>query len=93
MGGYVARLTPIRHPQTRSFLKNIITLATPHKNPIYGFEKSVKKVHQLIEEKHTNDVVVVSISGGLKDELIAPSTATCHHQYSLSVRIFGCINL
>ena len=86
MGGYVARLTPLRHPQTHPLLRNIITLATPHSNPLYAFDESVHEVHQTIQNEQHNDTLIISISGGLRDEMIEPSACYADHQgVSLSV--------
>jgi PGAP1-like protein len=79
MGGYVARLTPILHPETRPFLRDIITLATPHANPLYAWDETVYSVHQRLlqeqqqqQKKIENETLIVSLSGGLRDEMIAP---------------------
>lgn len=78
----MARLTPILHPSTQPFLHNIITLATPHSNPLYGFDESIYELHQkLLTEQH-DDTLIVSISGGLRDEMIAPSA--CHANHAVS---------
>jgi hypothetical protein len=82
MGGIVARLTPIRHPATALLLPNIVTLATPHANPLYAFDQSVQDVYQQIirhssqeVETNTNSTLIVSVSSGLRDEMIEPSTS------------------
>jgi uncharacterized alpha/beta hydrolase family protein len=93
MGGYVARLTPILHPSTQPFLHNIITLATPHSNPLYGLDESVYELHQKLllsterpqahqaqaQPQGDNNTLIVSISGGLRDEMIAPSACHVHN--------------
>jgi pimeloyl-ACP methyl ester carboxylesterase/Ca2+/Na+ antiporter len=101
MGGYVARKVLLEHPELR--VRNLITLATPHSNPLYSFDRSVSDFHRelLLEGGVTtssssrssddsgdfarstgtakNDAaknkspLVVSISGGLRDEMIEPS--------------------
>jgi hypothetical protein len=82
MGGYVARLTPILHPSTQPFLHNIITLATPHSNPLYAFDESIYELHQTLLTEQQDDTLIVSISGGLRDEMIAPSA--CHANHAVS---------
>jgi pimeloyl-ACP methyl ester carboxylesterase len=95
MGGYVARLTPIRHPQTQPLLHSIITLATPHSNPLNAYEKSVHEVHQRIQEEQQKDTLIVSISGGLRDEMIEPSSCYANNLpgASLSVRTTTTISM
>ena len=85
MGGYVAKKVLLEHPELR--VRNLITLATPHSNPLYSFDRSVSDFHRelLLEggvgtgatknDDTTNhkSPLVVSISGGLRDEMIEPS--------------------
>ena len=89
MGGIVARLTPIRHPDTAKLIPNIITLATPHANPLYAFDESVHDIFLQLQRQpppmeqgrynnnnnnnNNQNLLVVSISGGLRDEMIEPS--------------------
>ena len=78
VGGIVARAVPILHPETRPYIKDIITLATPHVSLPYAFDSSVDDFYHLLNakpDKGANDEgklehLVVSISGGLRDELI-----------------------
>jgi hypothetical protein len=90
MGGYVARLTPIRHPHTSLLVSNIITLATPHSNPLYAFDKSVHDVHQqlLQTEQNNNNItsntLLVTISGGLRDEMIEPAVCQVNSNHPAS---------
>lgn len=88
MGGLVARLTPIVHPETTHLLRNIITLATPHSNPLYAFDKSIHEVHQRIQNEQKQETLVVSFSGGLKDEMIEPSSCFVKHNSSRTVGEF-----
>ncbi len=77
MGGYVARKVLQEHPELA--VSNLITLATPHSNPLYAFDWSVFDFHQKIvrnERKAPSEnswPLVLSISGGLRDEMIDPS--------------------
>jgi len=80
MGGYVARLTHLLHPDVRPFIRNIVTLATPHMNPLYAFDKSIYDIHRQMMTMTTSmssssdDLpTVVAISGGVRDEMIAPT--------------------
>mmetsp|Transcript_21281 Transcript_21281/g.32749 ORF Transcript_21281/g.32749 Transcript_21281/m.32749 type:complete len:434 (-) Transcript_21281:954-2255(-) len=76
VGGLVARAVPILHPETQPILQNIITLATPHSGFPYALEKGVHDFLSILAENQTSkmleDTLVVSISGGLRDELIPP---------------------
>jgi pimeloyl-ACP methyl ester carboxylesterase len=90
MGGYVARLTPIRHPSIAVLVPSIITLATPHHNPLYAFDKSVHDVHQQIQQQtRNNSTLIVSISGGVRDEMIAPSACNAANQNAASFSVRG----
>ena len=85
MGGYVARKVLLEHPELR--VENLVTLATPHSNPLYAFDKSVANFHQeLLEQsrRETNAPLVVSIAGGLKDEMIEPSACQVPEDTSLN---------
>jgi len=88
MGGYVARLTVKRYPHLQSILKNIITLATPHSNPLYAFDGSIHTLHTKGLIQHMNETVQqslwVSLSGGLRDEMIAPMACEMVGGYSVS---------
>lgn len=85
MGGYVARLAPIRHPHVQQYLPNIVTLATPHDNPLYAFDETMHRVHQSLSTKQDANTYVVSISGGLRDEMIDPRACEIAHGDSPSV--------
>jgi hypothetical protein len=94
MGGYVARLTPMRHPSIAALVPSIITLATPHHNPLYAFDKSVQDVHQQLQQQtqtQNNSTLIVSISGGLRDEMIAPSACNAANQHAASFSVRGMI--
>ena len=84
MGGYVARKALLEHPELR--VRNLITLATPHSNPLYSFDRSVYDFHRELlleggsgtatkndDTANHKSPLVVSISGGLRDEMIEPS--------------------
>jgi pimeloyl-ACP methyl ester carboxylesterase len=78
MGGYVALYTLQKYPELHEYVQNIITLATPHSNPLYSFDRSIHEIHQSLKEsKYENDTqpspLIVSLSGGLRDEMIEAS--------------------
>lgn len=87
MGGYVARLTIARYPQLQSLLENIVTLATPHSNPLYAFDATVHRIHQQIiqtlDAQEKGQSLWVSLSGGLRDEMIAPLACEIRGGYSV----------
>ena len=62
LGGLVAART---HSSS-----DIITLATPHKGIPYTFEKSI---HTFYQQPTSNNRLLLSISGGWKDEMIPPA--------------------
>jgi len=86
----VARMTPIRHPDTHQLLPNILTLATPHGNPLYAFDETIHQFHELLNDQQDGNTLLVSISGGLRDEMI--ETKACEtgledsHSVSESIR-------
>ena len=78
VGGIVARAVPVLYPETRPYLKDIITLATPQVSLPYAFDSSVVDFYNLLnatpdegaKDEGKLEHLVVSISGGLRDELI-----------------------
>ena len=110
MGGYVARYTLLQNPQLYQYVPNIITLATPHANPLYGFDTSIHQIHNKIllettsatqqqqqqqqrreqqsstkEDNDDDDLqasspLIISISGGLRDEMIEASACEMKQQ-------------
>jgi pimeloyl-ACP methyl ester carboxylesterase len=101
MGGYVAQLAvgqPPQHPQQEPLpllVSGIITLATPHDNPLYAFDPTIHQIYQQLQQQrllgvsyhnrhqtkreyHDDDGLyvplppLISISGGLRDEMIDP---------------------
>eukprot|EP00536_Pseudo-nitzschia_multiseries_P003128 jgi/Psemu1/284211/fgenesh1_pg.44_\ len=95
MGGTVARKVLVEQQlqqqesgsptPTRFKVHQLITLATPHSNPLYAFDKSVadfyqkwllpprhKKTDDTKQTKSSSSPLVVSIVGGLRDEMIEP---------------------
>ncbi len=79
MGGYVARLAPQRHPHIQKLVPNILTLATPHQNPLYAFDESISQLHS----SSLINTWMLSISGGVRDEMIAPQACRLEHGYSV----------
>jgi pimeloyl-ACP methyl ester carboxylesterase len=69
VGGLVAKSVPVYHPSVGSKIRNIVTLATPHVGLPFAFDQSIHNVY-LELESITNGILITSISGGLKDEMI-----------------------
>lgn len=92
MGGYVAQLALQDYPHLRKHVTGIITLATPHANPLYALDPSIARLHeQLHNEGHEMPVRVISISGGIRDEMIDPFAArssNSHHSLQASSQLF-----
>lgn len=79
LGGIVARAAVILHPRIRPFVKNIITLASPHWKLSYGFDETVPRFYSQVLHKdaeQASELLMVSVSGGIRDELIPPEL--CH---------------
>lgn len=100
IGGYVSRLVPILYPETRPYIRSIVTLGSPHAYPVFGFEATLHELHRTYlapsisptistskgveEDKHQH--VLVAVSGGLRDEMIPPvACSTQNIPNSLSV--------
>src|SRR6056300_920659 len=82
MGGIVARLVPVLHPEIAHLVRDIITLASPHSNPIYAFDYSIQKMYEELRTGWTKETLVISISTGLKDEMIEPGSCLLHNNRS-----------
>jgi len=74
IGGYSTRLAVVEHPEIRPYVTDIVTLGTPHARTILAWDRSIHRVHQKVISE--NQTVLISISGGLRDEMIPPSA--CH---------------
>ena len=83
VGGVVARAVPLLYPETRRYIRTIITLATPHAAFPYAFDSTVQQFYSYIQKKEAETMaaedenkssaaLIVSISAGLRDELIPP---------------------
>lgn len=87
MGGYVASKVLLEHPELN--VDNLITLATPHSNPLYAFDRSVSKFTTLLRKDFAAKPLIVSISGGLRDEMIDPSVCQVPSPKESSWSFFG----
>jgi pimeloyl-ACP methyl ester carboxylesterase len=71
IGGLVAKGVTVYHPNVVKYIQNIITLATPHAGLPFAFDKSIKHVYDDLTT-FSDSILLISISGGLRDELIPP---------------------
>mmetsp|Transcript_11797 Transcript_11797/g.32704 ORF Transcript_11797/g.32704 Transcript_11797/m.32704 type:complete len:776 (-) Transcript_11797:100-2427(-) len=87
MGGYAARLAYQQNPDVRSLVRNLITLGTPHAHPVLAVDPSIHEIYRqmvgsnddnddddLSNDHHRHHLSIVSISGGLRDEMIPPES-------------------
>jgi PGAP1-like protein len=87
IGGIVSRLAMKRHGHIMkaSGVHSIITLGTPHAHPIVAWDSSIHSIYQELSTASTAaaaetddnsdiDVLLISISGGLRDEMIPPTS-------------------
>ena len=84
MGGLVANLVGITNPDTAPFIRDIITLATPHATSL-ALDRSAHDIQNRLKEYQNNKTLLVSFSAGLKDEMVSPSKMHTEQQTSLSV--------
>ena len=95
IGGVVARASVVLNTlfdESISFTRTIITLGSPHQGLPYSFDSSVNNFYYTINQKWQesntvrDDIHVISISGGQRDELIRQDVAHCDglHQSCLS---------
>jgi pimeloyl-ACP methyl ester carboxylesterase len=80
MGAFAARLALHQHKSLP--LHNLVTLGTPHAFPILSFPSMVRVFRQLGDD---DELALVSISGGLRDEMIPPEACYTTSDTSLSV--------
>ena len=79
LGGYAGRLAWVQHPDIRPFVQAMVTLGTPHAYPVLALDPSLYEIRKQLfrqKDKDDNDMVVVSISGGLRDEMIPPESCS-----------------
>jgi pimeloyl-ACP methyl ester carboxylesterase len=77
IGGISSRLALETYPKQMKAVRNVITLGTPHTNPVLSWEPTMLNVYRKLQQQsETPNAVIVSISGGLRDEMIPPRC--CH---------------
>lgn len=75
IGGISVRLALTTHAQSMpKTVRTVVTLGTPHAYPVLTWEPTMLNMyHNLLQQPaNDNDPVIVSISGGLRDEMIPP---------------------
>jgi len=114
IGGLVARKAALmvnqqKHDesdgQRKPWVRNIITLASPHGGIPFIFDSSVYRFQRYVQEQewlrnrssHTFNIGgitynIVSISGGLRDELIPPSSCRIDGNNTISVLAADIVN-
>jgi pimeloyl-ACP methyl ester carboxylesterase len=89
IGGIVAKAVPLLSPEARQYIKTIVTLASPHRGFPYSFDSSVQRFYNYIDEWNIKErkeaPTIISISGGLRDELIPPSTCAIDPSLGLAM--------
>jgi pimeloyl-ACP methyl ester carboxylesterase len=108
IGGLVARRAALLVNQKRQkdgklpLVKSVITLATPHggipfifDSSVYRFQWDMEKMQEWLYLLNTTAVYnlpVISISGGLRDELIPPSSCRIDGKNTISVLATNIVN-
>jgi pimeloyl-ACP methyl ester carboxylesterase len=74
IGGISARWALERYPHAANSVRHLITLGTPHRHPVLSWEPGMLQLYQTLDEfaSRSRHVAMVSISGGLRDEMIPP---------------------
>jgi pimeloyl-ACP methyl ester carboxylesterase len=76
IGGISARWALEQYPQATKSVRHLITLGTPHRHPVLSWEPGMLQLYQTLDKKESalrsRQVAMVSISGGLRDEMIPP---------------------
>ena len=88
MGGLVARSVPLLHPFTRPHIFNLVTLATPHDGLPYAFDASLANFYQFLR-KEENPLMTISISGGIRDEMIPPEACRVGNDNNMTMSVSG----
>jgi hypothetical protein len=89
VGGMVLRLALVEEADLQPFVPAMITLGTPHAFPVLGWDASLYRIYARIHQQQSsvadNDPLVISISGGWRDEMVPPMTCYVSESHSLSV--------
>jgi hypothetical protein len=74
IGGYAARLALVEYPDLQKIVRHLITLGTPHTHPVLAIDLSLHRIHARLNTPVLPLVTTISISGGLRDEMIPPDS-------------------
>ena len=99
IGGISTRLALQSHAEQMAPVRNVVTLGTPHAHPVLSWESSLWKIYrrtllkqdkpqaQNINNHNRTDptVVMVSVSGGIRDEMIPPRACWVDESAGLSL--------
>lgn len=75
IGGVSARLASSTYKTEMMSVRNIVTLGTPHAAGVLSWDPSMSSVYNRLNAQSgipTDQALLVSISGGLRDEMIPP---------------------
>lgn len=98
-GGVIARAVPVVAVEdyVPGSIRTIISLGSPHVGLPYSFDRSVDDFYQQVNkywkindvDNNVKDISVVSLSGGLRDELIRQDLTNMDslHEHSISVSV------
>ena len=94
MGGISSRLALLQYAEPMKVVSNVITFGTPHNAPLWNWESSVFNVYNKLHKGAGSlPVSIISISGGLRDEMIPPNACYIKDQggsnYSTSILATG----
>lgn len=81
MGGLSAQLVSTLVPETRPYIRNIVTMATPHAG---AWLPSLRHLQDL-QTAQAHGIATLSIAGGIRDEMIAPEACYLNSSTSTSV--------
>jgi pimeloyl-ACP methyl ester carboxylesterase len=75
MGGVSSRLALVQYPEFMKVVRNLITLGTPHNSPLWNWETTMFNIYnKLYKRSGTLKASIISISGGVRDEMIPPDS-------------------
>jgi hypothetical protein len=98
MGGFAARLASMLVPAVKPYIRNIVTLATPHAG---AWTPSLHHMHEYMNNmdndnnntvQQNNNTALISIAGGLRDEMISPEACRLDGVGATTVRSLQCGN-
>lgn len=87
IGGISTRLALLLYSRQMSAAKNVVTLGTPHVHPILSWEPHLYQVYQSLHNTQVANahLALISISGGLRDEMIPPAACYVNDTASLTL--------